>query len=76
LSTPRLFGIPDDEITEIVRQVEEEKDKRSLPGFVRASFSLYTTKEDVDRLYLALVNISQKNIMSYEQEMNGDFMAV
>jgi Selenocysteine lyase len=71
-----LFGIPDKEITEIVRRVEDEKDKRGLPGFVRASFSLYTTKEDVDRLYSALVNISQGKYSNYEQEMNGDFVAV
>ena len=52
-----LLGISDEESQQIIDRVLSTQDRTWLPGLVRASFSLYTTPEDIDRLYDALVYI-------------------
>jgi cysteine desulfurase / selenocysteine lyase len=69
----KLLGISDVFIDELINQIKSG-DKRHISGVVRVSFSLYTTKLDIDKLCNALHNITQGNYSSYGQNIDGTFI--
>lgn len=70
-----LLGIGRDEM-EAVRSDITRGDKRNVPGAVRASFGIGTTREDIDHLTAALRHISENGPeLEYAQDrQTGDFM--
>ena len=70
----RLLGISDVFVKQIIQKIEDEDDKRGISGVVRISFSLYTSKEDIDYLCFALENIINGKYKSYIQNKDGSFV--
>ena len=54
------MGLNDDEAAN-VRQQMMAGDRSDMPGMIRASFGLYNTYEDIDRLLDALTHIGNGN---------------
>jgi selenocysteine lyase/cysteine desulfurase len=52
-----LLKISHEEEQAIIREIENGN-SNNIPGIIRASLSIYNTKEDVDRLIVALKEIS------------------
>jgi Aminotransferase class-V len=53
----RLLGVPDDELARLARELRAGR-RPALPGAVRASLGLGTTRDDIDRLTGALHEIA------------------
>lgn len=69
-----LLEVSKPRIAEIEHQIEAG-DRRKNPGLVRASFGLYNTFEDIDRLAAALQKIARQEYQGvYQQDKaSGDF---
>jgi hypothetical protein len=71
-------------ITEVLSQEEEELDDEELErladlhrGMVRASFGIYSTREDADALASAVADIAQNGAAyaeNYDRHENGDYV--
>jgi len=48
--------------------VVEKRTAKEIPGSIRASFGMYNTIEDVDRLIFALKEISEKGFEYYNEK--------
>ncbi len=54
-------------------------DRRTIPGMVRASLGIYSTRDDVDALIAALTQLAKnpdKILARYEQALDGSFTLV
>jgi selenocysteine lyase/cysteine desulfurase len=70
----RLLGLSETQADE-VRRTMVSGDRRHMPGMVRVSFGLYNTREEIDRLLLALQAIAAGRYAGvYEQDSaSGEF---
>jgi cysteine desulfurase / selenocysteine lyase len=70
-----LLGLSQDE-AHLVRETMLAGNRSDMPGLVRASFGLYNTKQDVDRLVEALLCISRGDYAGdYVQEFSsGEYL--
>ena len=71
-----LLDVPDVEFQKFRHDVSRG-DRRTMPGFVRLSFGLYNTTDEIDRLVEALNHITAGQYRGkYKQEVkSGDFIA-
>jgi len=70
----RLLGVPYSFVNHVMDKIVNEDDYRNISGVVRISFGLYTTKDDIDRVCIALKNIIRGSFKNYIQKKNGEFV--
>jgi selenocysteine lyase/cysteine desulfurase len=70
-----LLGITERE-SQMIRDQMMSGNRSEMPGFIRASFGLYNTRDDVDRLIEALSEIKEGNyIGDYRQDIStGEYL--
>ena len=70
-----LLGVSEEQARQ-VRQEIIDKDRREVPGMLRISFGLYTTRDEVDALVDALKKISRGDFKGkYQQDQaSGEFI--
>jgi cysteine desulfurase / selenocysteine lyase len=72
----KLLGLSSEEAGQVRRRMLGG-DKRGMPGFVRASFALYNTAEEIDRLIEALALIRRGTFRGHyhQDRASGEFHA-
>jgi cysteine desulfurase / selenocysteine lyase len=71
-----LLGMSPEQINNTLNKVKQDETFNESDGFVRVSFSLYSTKEEIDQFIDAIKHIIDGKYQTYEKQASGEFQMV